>query len=90
MGKAMNINFAAVADKADMLFASFSRPYIAIICGTAIAGACFLPSSAPIALPIAGGIVVAYMGLRTVDKNIAAKAATEGKKIDASGTTNTP
>lgn len=82
----MNLNLNALADKVDELFASFSRPYIAIICGTAVAGSCFNPSTGPIAIPVAGGIVAAYMGFRTMDKNIAAKAETEKKKIDA-GTT---
>lgn len=83
----MRIDWNALADKADSMFSSFSRPYIAVICGTAIAGACFNPASAPIAIPVAGGVVAAYMAARTVDKNIAAKAATEGKKIDAAAPT---
>jgi small neutral amino acid transporter SnatA (MarC family) len=77
------IPWAALADKADQLFASFSRPYIAIICGTAVAGACFNAATAPIALPIAGGVVVAYMGARTVDKAIKANAETKQAAIDA-------
>lgn len=78
-----DISWGVVADKFDSLFASFSRPYIAIICGTAVAGACFVPVSAPIAIPLAAAIVGAYMAARTVDKNIAAKADTEGKRINA-------
>lgn len=64
--------------KIDEYFASFSRPYIAIACGTAVAGSCFIPASAPIAIPVAGAVVAAYMAARTVDKNIAAKAAAAG------------
>lgn len=78
-----SIRWGAIADKLDSMFASFSRPYIAVICGTAVAGACFNPSTAPIALPIAGGVVVAYMGARTIDKAIAANADTKQADIAA-------
>lgn len=57
----------------DRLVASLSRPLIAVACGLAVAGSCFIPASAPIAIPVAGGVVAAYMAARTVDKNIAAK-----------------
>ena len=66
----------------DELFASFSRPYIAISCGTAVAGSCFIQASAPIAIPVAGAVVGAYMAARTMDKNIAAKAASADKRSD--------
>lgn len=57
----------------DRMVASLSRPVIAVACGFAVAGACFVPASAPIAIPVAGAVVGAYMAARTVDKNIAAK-----------------
>jgi hypothetical protein len=75
-----SIPWERIADKAGAMFASFSRPYIAVICGTAVAGACFNSATAAIALPIAGGVVVAYMGARTVDKAI--KANADSKKAD--------
>jgi hypothetical protein len=78
-----SIPWERIADKLDAMFASFSRPYIAVICGTAVAGACFNASTAPIALPIAGGVVVAYMGARTVDKAIKANADKKKAEIDA-------
>ena len=74
----------------DELTASLSRPYIAIACGTAVAGSCFIPASAPIAIPVAGGVVAAYMAARTMDKNIAAKAATEDKRTAAMGGPTAP
>lgn len=73
-----SIPWEKIADRAGAMFASFSRPYIAVICGTAVAGTCFNSATAAIALPIAGGVVVAYMGARTVDKAI--KANADGKK----------
>jgi hypothetical protein len=78
-----SVPWERVADKAGAMFASFSRPYIAVICGTAVAGACFNAATAPIALPIAGGVVVAYMGARTVDKAIKANADSRKAGIDA-------
>lgn len=76
-------NWNAIADKSDTLFASFSRPYIAIICGTAIAGSCFNQLTAPIAIPVAGAVVAGYMAARSVDKSVAEKANTANKQIDA-------
>lgn len=65
--------FADFITKFDEIFGSSSRPAIAVACGFAVAGACFIPASAPIAIPTAGGIVAAYMASRSVDKNTAAK-----------------
>ena len=50
------------------LISDLSRPSIALACGFAIAGACFITASAPIAIPVAGGVVVAYMGGKTYEK----------------------
>lgn len=69
-----NIPWAALADKCDSLYASQSRPTIALVCGFAVAGACFVPASAPIAIPVAGGVVAAYMAARSVDKKTNANA----------------
>lgn len=77
------VQWGAIADKADQLFASFARPYIAIICGTGVAGACFVPASAPIAIPVAGAIVGGFMAVRTIEKNAVVKADVENKKTDA-------
>jgi hypothetical protein len=66
--------WSAIADKCDNLYASQSRPTIALACGFAVSGACFVPSTAPIAIPVAGGIVAAYMAARSVDKKTTANA----------------
>lgn len=50
------------------LVSDLSRPSIAIICGLAVAGACFIPASAPIAIPVAGAVVMTYMGGKTYEK----------------------
>jgi acetyl-CoA carboxylase carboxyltransferase component len=68
------IQWAAIADKLDQLYSNQSRPTIALMCGAAVAGSCFIPAVAPIAVPVAGGIVMAYFGAKAVEKNIAAKA----------------
>jgi acetyl-CoA carboxylase carboxyltransferase component len=57
------------------LISELSRPSIAIICGIAVAGACFIPASAPIAIPVAGGVVVAYMGGKSLEKITATKTS---------------
>lgn len=81
----LDLKWSAIADKCDSLYSSQSRPTIAIMCGAAVAGACFVPAVAPIAVPVAGGIVMAYIGAKSVEKNIAAKADVEGQKIAAGG-----
>ena len=50
------------------LISDMSRPSIAIICGVAVAGACFITASAPIAIPVAGAVVMTYMGGKTYEK----------------------
>lgn len=50
------------------LVSDLSRPSIAIICGLAVAGACFIPAAAPIAIPVAGAVVMTYMGGKTYEK----------------------
>lgn len=50
------------------LVSDLSRPSIAIFCGAAVAGACFIPASAPIAIPVAGAVVATYMGGKTYEK----------------------
>lgn len=66
----------------DELFASFSRPFSMYVCSAAIAVACF-GSNAAIALPIAGALAGGQAWLRTADKGIAAKAASEDKRTAA-------
>lgn len=50
------------------LVSDLSRPSIATMCGFAITGACFIPASAPIAIPVAGAVVATYMGGKTYEK----------------------
>jgi hypothetical protein len=57
------------------LASELSRPSIAIMCGAAIAGCCFIPATAPIAIPVAGGIVATYFGGKTYEKITATKTA---------------
>lgn len=57
------------------LISDLSRPSIAIICGLAVAGACFIPASAPIAIPVAGAVVMTYMGGKTYEKITSTKTA---------------
>jgi hypothetical protein len=70
-------------DKIDAFLASFQRPYATYVCATAIAAACFNPTTAVIALPIAGGIVGGNIAARTVEKVKAGKNDLEAKRIDA-------
>jgi hypothetical protein len=56
------------SDLMTTLVSDLSRPSIAILCGCAIAGACFIPASAPIAIPVAGAVVMTYMGGKTYEK----------------------
>lgn len=65
----MNLN----TDMITTLVSDLSRPSIAIMCGVAVAGACFIPASAPVAIPVAGGVIVAYMGGKTYEKITATK-----------------
>lgn len=55
------------SDLLTSLVSDLSRPSIAIICGVAVAGACFIPASAPIAIPVAGAVVMTYMGGKVVE-----------------------
>lgn len=56
------------SDLLTKLVSDLSRPSIAILCGVAIAGACFIPASAPIAIPVAGAVVATYMGGKTYEQ----------------------
>lgn len=60
----MNINW----DKIDEFLASFQRPYATYACATAVAYACFIPQSAPIALPLAAAVIGGNIAARTVEK----------------------
>jgi hypothetical protein len=61
-------------DKIDTFFAGTSRPLIALCCGLAVAGACFIRDSAPIAIPSAAAIASAWMVARSIDKKTSANA----------------
>lgn len=56
-------------------FSDISRPNIATACGYAIAVACFIPATAPIAIPVAGAIVMTYMGGKTYENVTTTKTA---------------
>lgn len=55
-------------DKIDEFLASFQRPYATYVCATAVAVACLIPQTAPIALPVAGAVLGANIASRTVEK----------------------
>lgn len=69
MGNYMNITIFTA------LLSENSRPTIAILCGVAVAGSCFIPAAAPIAIPVAGAVVMTYMGGRTYEKVTSTKTA---------------
>lgn len=71
-------------DKIDTFFAGTSRPFIAIVCGLAVAGACFT-ASAPIAIPSAAAIASAWIVARSMDKKTSANA--DVAKTQAGATT---
>jgi hypothetical protein len=61
-------------DKVDELVASWARPYTVFVCSTAIAICCFIPATAPIALPLAGALAGGAAVLRTIDKKTIANS----------------
>jgi hypothetical protein len=60
----MKINW----DKVDEFLASFQRPYATYVCATAVAYACIVPATAPIAIPIAGAVIGGNIAARTVER----------------------
>lgn len=70
-------------DKIDELANSFARPYSVYVCSTAIAIACLIPASAPIAIPVAGAVVGGVAYFRSMDKKTDATAATTDKQTAA-------
>jgi hypothetical protein len=63
------------SDIVTTLFSDLSRPSIAVACGFAVAGACFIPAAAPIAIPVAGAVVMTYMGGKTYEKITSTKTS---------------